>query len=325
MAGQSGKMLMKNVATLSDLADGSLALGLGVGHVYRVIKSSEPYYDQFIREHQGYYPDGSAKVYPDDGSGDGIQAALDATVEGRNDYVIVQPSNSDYDLTAALTLSKKCVHLICPAGLGLERGATNACRLEQTTAATEIFIVSDASIEIAGFYLKHYQNVTAIQLETGLAYSPNIHHNNIAMNTSSTTCEPLINGTGDGGAYGDIHHNWIYASGGNDTTVAAIIAIEASATMAKVNYNEITIGDGMTATVGIRNLATKGMVAYNMFGGAGDDGSYTHCIQVSAWGNAIGNRSSCAGAGVIVVGGTDEFSFSDNMNSVGGGAIDDQD
>jgi len=303
-------------------------LGLGVGNVYRVIKKSEAYYSQFIADYQGEYSDGSLIVHPDDGDGLGIQSALDACVANRNDYVLVQPSQSDYDLEAALTLSKKSVHLLCPAGLGLERGSTNACRLEQT-GSYDVFTVSDASIEIAGFYLKHKQNKTAIELATSVAgvgsYACNIHHNNIAMNTDSTTCEPLINCTGDGGAYGDIHHNWIYASGGNDTTVAVIIAIQASATMAQCNYNEITIGDGMTATVGIQNLATKGMVAYNMFGGAGSDCTWTHCIQVSGYGNAIGNRCSCAAGGVIVVGGTDEYSFSDNMNSVGGGAIDDQD
>ncbi len=297
---------------------------LGIGNIYYVIKSSEAYASRFIKARQGTYEDGSVRVHEDDGSGDGIQSALDDTVANRNDYVIVQPSESDYDLTAALTLSKKAVHLLCPAGFGLERGSTNAARLEQTTASTEIFIVSGASVEIAGFYLKHKQNVTAIQLNTAGAYAPNIHHNNIAMNTASTTSEPMINCTGDGGAYGDIHHNWIYSSGGNDTTIAAIIVVGASATMAKVTHNEITIGDGLTATVGIQNLATKGMVANNMFGQAGADSTWTHCIQVSSFGNAIGNRGVVAD-GIIVVGGASDSSFSDNMNGVNGGLIDDED
>ncbi len=315
---------LKQGDSILNLAGGANALGLGVGNVYRVIKSSESYFAQFRNDFDFEYTDGSRSVHADDGSGDGIQAALDATVANRNDYVIVQPSESDYDLTAALTLSKKAVHLICPAGLGLERGSTNACRLEQTTASTEIFIVSGASVEIAGFYLKHKQNVTAIQLNTAGAYAPNIHHNNIAMNTASTTSEPMINCTGDGGAYGDIHHNWIYSSGGNDTTIAAIIVIGASATMAKVTNNEITIGDGLTATVGIQNLATKGMVAGNMFGQAGADSTWTHCIQVSSFGNAIGNRGVVAD-GILVTGGANDKSFSDNMNGVNGGLIDDQD
>ena len=294
---------------------------VGVGNIYRVIKSSEAYFESFYADHQRLYSDGSAAVHIDDGSGDGIQAALDATVANRNDYVIVQPSESDYDLTAVLTLSKKSVHLLCLAGLGLARGATNACRLEQTAAA-DIFAVSGASIEIAGFYLKHKQNTTAIGLATGGAYAPNIHHNNIAMNTASTTSEPMIHALGDAGAYGDIHHNWIYSSGGNDTTIAAIIVIGASATMAKCNYNEITIGDGLTATVGIQNLATKGKVAYNEFGQAGNDSTWTHCIQVSQYGNAIGNRGVVAD-GILVAGGVQHKSFSDNMNGVDGGVIDD--
>ncbi len=311
------KYLQKGDSILN-LAGGQ---GMGVGNVYRVIKSSESYFNSFRADHDFEYTDGSRSVHADDGTGDGIQAALDATVEGRNDYVIVQASDSDYDLTAVLTLSKKSVHLICPAGLGLDRGATNACRIEQTAAA-DIFAVSDASIEIAGFYLKHKQNTTAIGL-SALAYAPNIHHNNIAMNTTSTTSQAMIHAVGDGGAYGDIHHNWIYSSGGNDTTIAAIIIVGASATMAKVTHNDITIGDGMTATVGIQNLATKGMVAYNDFGQAGADSTWTHCIQVSSFGNAIGNRGVVADS-ILVVGGAADKSFSDNMNGVNGGLIDDE-
>ncbi|KKM73946.1 hypothetical protein LCGC14_1405260, partial [marine sediment metagenome] len=186
----------------------------------------------------------------------------------------------------------------------------------------DIFAVSGASVEIAGFYLKHKQNTTAIGLATAGAYAPNIHHNNIAMNTASTTSEPMIHAVGDAGAYGDIHHNWIYSSDGNDTTIAAIIVVGASATMAKVTHNDITIGDGLTATVGIQNLATKGMVSYNDFGQAGSDSTWTHCIQVSSFGNAIGNRGVVADS-VLVTGGVNDKSFSDNMNGVNGGLIDD--
>jgi len=289
---------------------------LFVGNIYRVIKSTESYYEQFVQDHSGQYSDGSEVIHTD------IQSALDACVECRNDYVIVQPSNSDYDLTAALTLSKKSVHLICPAGMGLDRGATNACRIHQTTAATDIFTVSDASIEISGFYLKPYSNVTAIGI-SALGYSPNIHHNTIAMTCSSTTSEPMIHAEGDGGAYGDIHHNWIFSSAGDDYTIASIVTIGASATMAKCNYNEITIGDGATATVGITNAATKGMVAYNMFGGAGSDCTWTHCIALGSYGNAIGNRAVVADSIIVTGGSGTSTTYSDNMNGVDGGLIDD--
>lgn len=308
--------MKKGQSVVADLRDGA-SLTMGIGNVYRVIKTTEPYYTQFIKDYQGRHTDGSLMVHTD------IQSALDATVECRNDYVIVQPSDSDYDITAVLTLSKKSVHLICPAGMGMETGATNACRIHQTTAATDIFSVADASIEIAGFYLKHYANVTAIEL-TGNGYAPNIHHNTIAMSTSSTTSEPMILGVAAGGAYGSIHHNWIFASGGDDTTIAAIIYIQASATMARVNFNEITIGDGMTATVGIINHATKGMVKGNTFGQAGSDSTWTHCINIGSYGNAIYNRGVVAD-GVLVTGGVNDKSFSDNMNGVDGGLIDDAD
>lgn len=123
-------ILRKGVSRISDLKGGQAALGLGIGNIYYVIKTSESYYQQFLDDYQGEYSDGSKMVHPDAGTGDGIQTALDATVECRNDYVIVQPSDSDYELTTPLTLSKKCIHLLAPAGLGNEVGSTNAVRFE---------------------------------------------------------------------------------------------------------------------------------------------------------------------------------------------------
>ena len=309
--------LTSGSATLGDLADGHLAMGLGVGNVYWVIKTTEAYYDAFLGDRQRTYSDGSSAVHTS------IQSALDATVECRNDYVIVQPSNSDYDLTAALTMSKKSVHLICPAGLGNDIGATNACRLHQNTAATAVIAVSDASVEIAGFYIKNYQNKAAITL-AALSYAPNIHHNTIVMNCTSTTSEPMIAGTGDAGAWGSIERNWIISQSGDDYTIASIITINSAATAARVCYNEITIGDGATATIGISNAAVKGMTRGNVFGGAGSDCTWTHCISVNGDGNAIGNRGVVADS-ILVAGGTNDKSFSDNMNGVDGGVVDDQD
>ena len=308
-------ILRSGEAGLGDLKGGSNALGLGIGNVYRVIKTTESYYSQFIADHQFEHTDGSLAVHTD------IQSALDATVEARNDYVVVQPSDSDYDITAALTLSKKSVHLICPAGLGYDVGANNSVRIHQTTAATAIFAVSDAAVEIAGFYLKPYQNVSHLTL-AATSYAPNIHHNTFVMNNTSTTGEPVIAGTGDGCAWGGIERNWIISQGGDDYTIAAIISIQPSATGARVNYNEITIGDGATATVGIYNGATKGMVRGNVFGQAGSDSTWTHCISIGSYGNAIENRGVVAD-GILVAGGVQHKSFSDNMNGVDGGVIDD--
>lgn len=299
--------------------------GLGIGNVYFVIKTTEPYYAQFLNDRQGNYSDGSAIVYPATAatSNVAIQAALDACVEGRNDYVIVQASDSDYDLTAALTLSKKSVHLICPAGLGLDRGATSACRLHQTTDGQVIFAISDASIEIAGFYLKPYANHSHITVAAS-SYGLNIHHNFFTLNWTSSP-DPAISCAGDGGAWGQVaHHNLFESQAGDDVTCASLITIGASATGARCDYNDFFLGDGNIATIAINNAATKGTANYNNFMVAGSDGGYTHCITLGSYGSAIGNRG-CVADGILLAGGVTDLTFSDNMNSANGGVVDDND
>lgn len=252
-----------------------------------------------------------------------IADALSATVECRNDYVLVMPSDSDYDITAALTMNKKCVHLIGVGGFGYDRGSTNAVRIEQTTAATAVIAISDAAIEVAGFYLKPYIGVSHITL-AATSYAPNIHHNSFMLKWT-TSNEGCIVGTGDAGAWGSVaERNWFVSQAGNDQTCAAVIDIGASATSARVNYNDFMIGDGNTATVVVKNLATKGTVNFNNFQLAAGDGTITHAIQVGAWGSAIGNRA-CVQDGAIMTGGTVDISFVDNYNASNGGTIDDAD
>ncbi len=300
--------------------------GLGVGNVYYVVKTADTavYQDMIKRYGDERYADGSKILYlATAATADvAIQQALDACVECRNDYVVVMPSDSDYDLTAVITLSKKSVHLIAPAGMGNMRGSTNAVRIEQTGSGLAIFAVSDSSIEIAGFYLKPYIGKSHITL-AATSYAPNIHHNTFVLKWTSSN-SPAIVGTGDAGAWGAIENNWFVSQAGNDQTCASIIDIKSAATAARVNYNDFMIGDGNTATVGIKNLATKGSCNYNTFAGAANDGAFTHCIQVSQWGSAIGNRSSISADGEIVTGGVQHKSFSDNMNSVNGGVVDDE-
>jgi len=294
---------------------------LGAGNVYYVIKTDEAYYSEFLNTHQGQYPDGSWRVHGATAASSqtAIQAALDACVEGRNDYVIVQPSNSDYDITAVITLSKKSVHLICPAGLGLERGATNACRIHQNTAATSIFAISDASIEIAGFYLKPYADVSHITV-AATSYTLNIHHNLFTLNWSSAPAAAILC-AGDGGAWGQVsHHNTFMSMSGDDVTCASLITIGSSATVARCDYNDIFIGDGNILTSAITNSAVKGTTNYNNFMTAAGDGTITTCITQGAAAVAIGNRAT-VGADALVTGGTDDISAVDNMNSLAGGTI----
>ena len=319
------RTLYTGAAYLGDLADGHLAMGLGIGNVYWVIKSTEAYYSTFLADHQRTYTDGTSAVYTD------IQTALDATVANRNDYVIVQPSESDYDLTAELTLSKKCVHLLAPGGLGPRRGATAAARLHQTTDGQMIFSVRASSVEIAGFYLKPYAGHPAIGLcGTGTyapAYCPNIHHNFIYMTGNSgdpvITNEVTGNTLNDGGSWGSVESNWITAAGA--ATIPIMVNFHSQATCARFIGNDINIGDGITCVIGVNNQGVKGAVNDNHFysGGGASGGAFTHCISVHASGSAIGNRGTVPD-GALVVGGTSTYSFSDNVNGTAAGVTDDE-
>lgn len=306
----------RNVASNASIFPGKIA-GMGIGEVFYVCKNT----DANDKLNYGWL---SARV-PGDRLFTTIAAALAETQECRNDYVIVWPSNADYDITAALVMDKKSVHLICPAGFGNERGSTNAVRIHQTTAATAVIAVSDASIEIAGFYLKNYQNVSHITL-AATSYAPNIHHNTFTMNTSSTTSEPCIACSGDAGGWGTVaEYNWFCSYAGNDTTIASVITVGASATCARVCHNDFSFGDGITVTVGINNQAVKGTTNYNNFSAAGGDSTITHAISVHTQGSAIGNRVCGTVDGEVMTGGTVDYSFCDNMNALNGGVVDDND
>lgn len=320
--------LKKGEASILDLKNGSNALGVLGGNVYFVMKSTESNYPRFVDDYEHDYSDGSSSVHTT------IQSALDACVAGRNDYVFVMPSSSDYDLTATLAMSKHAVHLI---GLSswYETGCNNAVRVEQT-AAVPVITVTASSVEIAGFYFKNYYVVDTTGNAGGIilgnsTYGQHIHHNYFAMRLATATNEPMIgaliaNTTGDAGSWTTIERNFLQSQGGGSATIANIIGItSASATGTRIIKNVLAIGDtNNTATNGIYNGATKGIVSDNDFyahqspTGAG---VFTHCVRIHTSGCAYGNRGNVAD-GEIVVGGTDEKSFVNNMNSVAGGTVD---
>ncbi len=302
------------------------SMSMGVGNVYYVIKSSESHYGEFAERHQQTFPDGSVAVHADDGAGSGIISALADTVECRNDYVIVMPSNSDYDLTAALVMDKKSVHLIAPAGLSYGNGANNAVRLHQTGAYPMIEL-EDAAIEVAGFYLKNYATKGGVILNNNDTYGLNVHNNYFAMNLSGATNEPMLgpliaNTSGAAGAWGTFEKNFFQSQAGANATIAAIIRINSQATGARVQHNDIQIGDtNNTATRGILNNAIKGITNYNNLMAAqtaSGVGIFTKGIQIHASGSAIENKGALA-TGDLVVGGTDEVSFVNNDDGTAGG------
>ncbi|KKL55567.1 hypothetical protein LCGC14_2254130 [marine sediment metagenome] len=108
-----------------------------------------------------------------------IQAGLDACVAGRDDYVIILPSNgNDYDLGALLTMSKNNVHLISLEAINADPiriGASRGVVLEQT-ASVDVAYITGQNCEFAGFYIKNKANYSAVQAGA-TAHTMYIHHN----------------------------------------------------------------------------------------------------------------------------------------------------
>lgn len=297
------------------IAQNQLALSMGVGNVYRVIKTDEPYYAQFLNDNQFTYSDGSVAVHTT------LQSALNATVEGRNDYIIPQSSDSDYDITSVLTMSKKAVHLVCPAGLGPTYGSTNACRIEQITASTSIIAISDSAIEVAGLYLKPVAAGGCTHIDVAaVSYGLNIHNNLFCLKWKVAPNLPAIACVGDGGAWGAVSEwNWFVSMAGNARTCAVIVEVQANATCARVDNNLFTIGDTEIATLCIGNYAVKGNTNYNIFGesggdGVSDGGTITKAIAIHASGQAIGNIGAM-GTGQLLTGGTTLHSYAENYGA----------
>lgn len=295
-------------------------MGMGVGNIYYVCETANtPVYEELAARYDGLlYDDGSEVLHT------GIAAALSATVECRNDYVVCQPKHADIDITAALVMDKKNVHLICPAGMGYDMGANNSLRIEQTTDSLAVIAVSDAAVEIAGFYFKPDPTTSGPMITlAATSYAPNIHHNYFTLKGSVTHGAGIL-GSGDAGAWGNIERNH-FQTQVSDSTFGSIIYIGASATGACVNHNQFTIGLDATATVCILNGAVIGNTNFNIFGTCGGSGVVSNggqignCVSIHASGNAIGNRGA-VGTGEFATGGTADHSFCDNKDGLAGGA-----
>ena len=207
-----------------------------------------------------------------------IQAALDACVSGRNDYVIVMPGNgNDYDLGAVLTMSKHDVHLISLEAINPSPnriGASRSVVLEQTASAHGVYITGQ-NCEFAGFYCKP---LTAYGFVEGgaVAHGAHVHHNLLYMIGTGT---PIDFYTLKGAIYIVIENNYLTSSSG---TAPRCIAVGDSCTGAMIVKNIVMVGDGATATIGIFNGAYKGVTEYNTvvgLDGAGADGTVTTCFQ----------------------------------------------
>ena len=307
-------VLRKGVAGLEDLRGGGNALGLGVGNVYRVIPSTEAYYDQFIADHQYEHSDGSLAVHTT------IQSALDACTAWRNDYVIVQPTDG-FSLTTALTMSKAHVHLICPSGLR-GQAAFGGAYLFQTGAAEKVIEISAKGCEVAGFQFLNYVNVNHILIDSG-GHNAWIHDNFFHLRGSTTEGVAAIQ-TGSGVYYTMIAHNNFQPSI-SGITFASIIAIDQLDNgWSKVTDNSILISDGCTATIGIKATGYKAEVSRNIVAelpasGASGAGTVTTAIVYDEGAIAVDNRLCVANTADLSGGGT--YTAQNNISGASGGAI----
>ena len=300
---------------------------LGMGHVYYVMQTANPNYVEFAANR--------TKQYNDDGSDllhTTIQSALNATKTERNDYVIVMPDNDDYNVTAAVTMSKRNVHLLAPGGLGAAVGASNAVRFDQETADTAHLTLTGDSCEIAGLWFKatgastHLSTTGRICVPTAsTGQVANIHHNYFFMNLSGADNAPAINYyNGGSGNYSNIHHNrFQYMTPSTTSTYGCYI----SSANSNFEYNSMLVQNGCTVTNGVRMNGAGGSISYNSFyasiaGGGLSAGAFGAAILMT--GNdttaCVGNRGA-VGTGTLINGGTADTSWCDNRSAVNGGVL----
>lgn len=271
--------------------------------------------------------DGVPRMYVTTTSADtddlAIQAALDACVAGRNDYVLVLPSNNDYDLAATLTMSKRGVHLIGFDYLSnkQETGSNSATKIHQT-GNYDIITLTGGNCEVAGLYFKNYNNQGSVMVTGGVADCTHIHHNHFSMNATTTSGVAQVDMSVSSSSFQLVERN-TFATNVSDLTFDSLINIGSSNTWAKVLKNNIVIGDGCTVTVAIRNLSYKGQTNDNditaLSGGGGATGTITNAITIGggfAAGNRIGNGTTTAS---LIGGGT--LSFVNNYDAASGGAL----
>ncbi len=242
-------VMRKGVSQLSDLRDGRLAVGtLGIGNIYYVMQTSNALYDRFISDYQNEYSDGSLVCHTT------IQAGLDAVVSNRNDYVVVMPDSSDYDITAALTITKSRFHIIGAGGIVPNGGMpSNSVRIHATNA-NDIFHITGsnaATVEIAGFFFKCAAEKAGVNTGSVTTWHLDIHDNFVGMATSAGAGAGGIAGTGAAN-HASIHHNYIngYAPAGSKDA-AAMISLGGTSTRSVITENILVAGSGMTYDVGI--------------------------------------------------------------------------
>ena len=297
---------------------------LGMGKVFFVIQTTAYLYNKpFHTDKLGAYADGKDRVY------NTIQGALNACTSLNNDYVVLVPDHLGYTITSTLSFGYKMnVKLLCPAAYsGYDIGCNRLAPITMSTANAPVVTMTGHHCEIAGLTFVNAASTTgsgsAISAAASTGYYSNIHHNLFEMYTSGATNTPIIGNATSGLTWSRIHHNKFIAYSGASTTIAAIINLAANATGLDVDYNYISIGDGMTVTSGITNLSVKGSVKFNTFNaaqaqGGSSAGAFGAAITSAPAVAVIGNRVAGA-TGTGLAGGTANYNYVDNRDAQAGG------
>jgi hypothetical protein len=287
-----------------------------VGNIYLVWQTSKTAImaDMVSKYGNVLYEDGSAMLYADAGTGDGIQAAINACKGGRNDYVFVGTGN--YNLAAALTIAgKSSVHLVGINGGGNDCGTAGAAALTQTGNFEAIIMA--AYDEVTGFQIINKAGYSAITVPAG-TWRVNIHHNYFHMTGTDAAINIIDCSASQANSHGRIWANKFGTWGA--TALNSAIYVAATCVGTDVCNNQIVAHTGLTMDYGIVNLSVGGVTGHNIVSEAGGSGAtsggtVTSAIYVAASGTVIGNR--CAvGTGQGYEGGTASHSFCDNMDAV---------
>lgn len=300
------------------------------GNVYYVMQAANPLYPAFSASHGGSHEDGSAIVHTT------IQSALDATVANRNDYVFVMPDSSDYDITAALTMSKARTHLIAAGGNGWGGMQSNLVRLHMNTASTDFFTVTGDSVEIAGFFFK--QDATSrddIIYLSGTRWSPWIHDNFFGMSATASTSKYGIYGDGAVSHF-VIERNYFTnynpgAMSGTNNDVAGFIGLtSASSTRGIIQDNVFVSGANTTVAKAIYVTGYGVLIRNNhihqdaAFGGS-DAGTITVGIDASTDCALVRNTFTGMNEAACIASATADANCTLNYDGYNGGTVVDQD
>lgn len=305
---------------------GSALEGLAMGNVYYVLQSTNADYTNIIDKRQGIYQnDGSWRCHTT------IQSALNATVTNRNDYVVVLPDGSDYDLTETLTLTKNRVHLVAPSGFGTMGFPNNSVRIDQTTAATAIATITGDCVEIGGFFLKGSLSGDMIVLSS-TRWTPIIHDNFFGVKASdASSSNYAVGGTGaisHASIYSNYFCNYSPAlmTGTNNALASFISLTSGSCTRGLIRNNIMNTGANTTVGAGIIFSGVDGFVIGNYLwenagGGGVDAGIFTLGISTSAQCLVADNRIGIATEANAVSGGTADQSYVCNYEGTSGAIV----